>query len=49
MGFFNQSRSADGATNAKPFPFEWVDLAKTEMEYSSALTRISREHDRRFA
>ncbi len=23
------------ATNAKPFPFEWVDLARTEMEYSS--------------
>jgi hypothetical protein len=20
------------ATNAKPFPFEWVDLSKTEME-----------------
>jgi hypothetical protein len=36
------------ATNAKPFPFEWVDLAKTEMEYSSALTRISREYERRF-
>src|SRR5437867_2362964 len=34
---------------AKPFPFEWVDLAKTEMEYSSVLTRISREYDRRFA
>ena len=37
------------ATNAKPFPFEWVDLVKTEMEYSSVLTRISREYDRRFA
>ena len=37
------------ATNAKPFPFEWVDLSKTEMEYSSVLTRISREYDRRFA
>jgi hypothetical protein len=36
------------ATNAKPFPFEWVDLPRTEMEYSSALTRISREYDRRF-
>ena len=36
------------ATNAKPFPFEWVDLGKTEMEYSSVLTRISREYDRRF-
>ena len=37
------------ATNAKPFPFEWVDLIRTEMEYSSVLTRISREYDRRFA
>ena len=37
------------ATNAKPFPFAWVDLGKTEMEYSSVLTRISREYDRRFA
>src|SRR5205085_2075931 len=36
------------ATNAKPFPFAWVDLAKTEMEYSSVLTRISREYERRF-
>src|SRR5437867_11187747 len=25
------------ATNAKPFPFEWVDLIRTEMEYSSVL------------
>jgi hypothetical protein len=37
------------ATNAKPFPFEWVDLNTTEMEYSSVLTRVSREYDRRFA
>jgi len=37
------------ATNAKPFPFEWVDLRATEMEYSSVLTRVSREYDRRFA
>jgi len=22
------------ATNAKPFPFAWVDLSRTEMEYS---------------
>ena len=36
------------ATNARPFPFDWVDLEKTEMEYSSVLTRISREYDRRF-
>ena len=37
------------ATNAKPFPFEWVDLSRTEMEYSSVLTHLSREYDRRFA
>lgn len=36
------------ATNAKPFPFEWVNLSETEMEYSSVLTRISRDYDRRF-
>ncbi|MGI8481267.1 MAG: hypothetical protein ACR2MF_04270 [Chthoniobacterales bacterium] len=36
------------ATNATPFPFEWVDLSRTEMEYSSVLTRVSREYDRRF-
>ncbi len=36
------------ATNARPFPFEWIDLATTEMEYSSVLTRVSREYDRRF-
>jgi hypothetical protein len=36
------------ATNAKPFPFQWVDLSMTEMEYSSVLTRVSRGYDRRF-
>jgi hypothetical protein len=36
------------ATNARPFPFEWVHLVTTEMEYSALLTRISREYDRRF-
>jgi hypothetical protein len=36
------------ATNARPYPFEWVDLTTTEMEYSSVLTRVSREFDRRF-
>jgi hypothetical protein len=36
------------ATNARPFPFEWVNLNGTEMEYSSVLTRLSREYDRRF-
>ena len=37
------------ATNARPFPFDWVELERTEFEYSSVLTRISREYDRRFA
>jgi hypothetical protein len=37
------------ATNAKPYPFDWVDLANTEMEYSALLTRVSREYDRRFS
>ena len=36
------------ATNARPFPFHWVELQSTEMEYSSVLTRLSREYDRRF-
>lgn len=36
------------ATNTRPFPFEWSDLSTTEMEYSSILTRVSREYDRRF-
>ncbi len=36
------------ASNARPFPFEWVDLENTEMEYSSVLTRVSRDYDRRF-
>jgi hypothetical protein len=36
------------ATNAKPYPFEWVDLSITELEYSALLTRVSREYERRF-
>jgi hypothetical protein len=36
------------ATNARPYPFEWLDLSRTELEYSALLTRISREYDRRF-
>lgn len=37
------------ATNARPYPFEWLDLSTTELEYSALLTRISREYDRRFS
>ena len=36
------------ATNVRPYPFEWSDLAKTKLEYSALLTRVSREYDRRF-
>ena len=36
------------ATNIKPYPFEWVDVEKTVMEYGALLTRVSREYDRRF-
>ena len=36
------------ATNAPPFPFEWVNFAQTQKEYSSLLLRLSREYDRRF-
>ncbi len=36
------------ATNAKPYPFDWIDLTKTELEYSALLTRLSRGYDRRF-
>ncbi len=37
------------ATNAKPHPFEWLNVSKTELEYSALLTRVSREYDRRFS
>lgn len=37
------------ATNAKPYPFEWLNVSKTELEYSALLTRVSREYDRRFS
>lgn len=36
------------ATNAEPYPFDWVDTMRTEQEYGAALTRISIEYDRRF-
>jgi hypothetical protein len=36
------------ATNESPFPFAWVDLPETELDYGAILTRISREYDRRF-
>jgi hypothetical protein len=36
------------ASNVEPYPFEWVDLKATELDYGAILTRISREYDRRF-
>jgi site-specific DNA-methyltransferase (adenine-specific) len=36
------------AENAAPFAFAWLDTARTNAEYSSALIRISREYERRF-
>ncbi len=36
------------ATNVEPYPFEWVDLRATELDYAAILTRISREYNRRF-
>ena len=37
------------ATNIAPYPFRWLDLVTTELEYSALLTRITREYDRRFS
>lgn len=36
------------ASNAPPYPFSWLNEQQAELEYSAALTRISREYDRRF-
>lgn len=36
------------ATNERPFPFAWVDLEATKIEYAALLTRLSREYDVRF-
>ncbi len=36
------------ATNVKPFPFDWVNIETTKLEYSAMLTRLSREYDVRF-
>lgn len=37
------------ATNMDPYPFEWVDLPSTELDYAAILTRISREYTHRFS
>lgn len=36
------------ATNAAPFPFEWVDYNATRLDYAAALTRISSRYQQRF-
>jgi hypothetical protein len=36
------------ASNQAPYPFEWVNLKATRLDYGAILTRISREYDRRF-
>jgi len=36
------------ALNEHPFPFEWVDLAATQRDYATILTKISREYEQRF-
>ena len=36
------------ATNVEPYPFDWVNLKSTELDYAAILTRISREYSRRF-
>jgi hypothetical protein len=36
------------ATNAPPFPFDWVDYNATRLDYAAALTRISARYQQRF-
>jgi hypothetical protein len=36
------------ASNVDPYPFEWLDLRNTELDYAAILTRICREYDRQF-
>lgn len=36
------------ATNAPPYPFEWVDRQATELDYGAVLARIGRAYDQRF-
>jgi hypothetical protein len=36
------------ASNQTPYPFEWLDLPGTELDYGAILTRIAREYERRF-
>lgn len=36
------------ATNAPPFPFEWLDTNGTRLDYGAALSRISARYQQRF-
>jgi hypothetical protein len=36
------------ATNAPPFPFEWVDLRGLRLDYGAVLARISEKYEKRF-
>jgi hypothetical protein len=36
------------ATNERPYPFEWVDLEATTLDYGAALVRLSRRYEERF-
>jgi len=36
------------ATNAPPFPFEWVNYNETRLDYAAALSRISSRYQQRF-
>jgi hypothetical protein len=36
------------ATNASPYPFEWVNYNETRLDYAAALSRISARYQQRF-
>ncbi len=36
------------ATNASPYPFEWVNYDETRLDYAAALSRISARYQQRF-
>jgi hypothetical protein len=36
------------ATNARPYPFQWVDYNETRLDYAAALSRISARYQQRF-
>ncbi|MDQ2947538.1 MAG: hypothetical protein M3Y27_16660 [Acidobacteriota bacterium] len=36
------------ATNAPPYPFEWINYNETRLDYAAALSRISARYQQRF-